>query len=602
MRTWVGRVWIAAASVLVAAACSGGAEPEVTTTAAAMNTTVATSTSSTSTTVTAAVSHRFDYSNGPVVILQPLPPLTDPTLPFAAGSVDYYDLFPPDAPWTEAAKRVDVFEVPTTWLRHYSTDEQVHALIDGLASRGIALSLQLGPLPSPEASEGCTGGESYGGVYEIDMMQRVMDLGGTVDVISFDEPYAFGHKADGPTACQRPVEQIAAEAADFTRMARALNPNVIVGAIEPMWAQPEIGAADMAAWLDAYEAAAGEPFAFLHADMDWTRPDWAQIARQVEAVADERDVPFGVIYFGGPEGTSDQTWIQLAAEHAYEFEQVAGGTPDDVPISSWEDYPQHTLPESDPTTLTGLVDRYFAPRTALTTTPGAGAPGVLPVAATLRTTTGEAVAAASITVDVTPRDGQLQRQSATGRVPDGAVTAVAIGRINTEAAGPGTADIRLYEATYAEDGGANRLPAVTPTGWTPYGAGSGTFSASDHGSGTMLQLTAQPDQDLRVDSSVFPVTAGSPFEFAITDSVPETSIGSGYIAVAFLGSDDLEISRTIIPFEPAPQRLGTATTDGSGSGVADFDGLEAGRYSVQLSSPGDLHHWPSRGGYDTTVG
>jgi hypothetical protein len=535
------------------------------------------------------------------VVLQPLPPLTDPTLPFAAGSVDYFDLFAPDAPWTEAAKRVDVFEVPTTWVRHYSTDEQVHALIDGLASRGIALSLQLGPLPGPETSEGCTGGESYGGVYEIEMMQRIMDLGGTVDVISFDEPYAFGHKADGPTSCERPLEQIAAEAAGFTRLARALNPNVIVGDIEPMWVQPEIGAADMAAWLDAYEAAAGEPFAFLHIDMDWTRPGWAQVARQVEAVADERDVPFGVIYFGGPEGTTDQTWIQLAAEHAYEFEQVAGGTPADIPISSWEDYPQRTLPESDPNTLTGLVDRYFAPRTTLTITQGTGASGVLPVAATLQTTTGEAVADASVSVDVTPRDGQMQTQSTTGRVPDGAVSAVGIVRVNTEGAGPGATDIRLYEATYSDDGGANGLPAVTHTGWAPYGAGSGTFPASDHGSGTMLQLSAQPDQDLFVDSSVFPVTAGTAFEFAVDDSVPETSIGTAYVGVVFLGSDGLEISRTIIPFESAPQRLGTVRTDASGSGVADFDGLGAGRYSVRLSYPGDLNHWPSSSDYDTTV-
>jgi hypothetical protein len=598
MRTRVGRVWIVAVWVLVATACSGGTQQKVPTTATT-NTTVATSDTSATGSVTAAAPHRFDYSNGPVVVLQPLPPLTDPTLPFAAGSVDYFDLFTPDAPWTEAAKRVDVFEVPTTWVRHYSTDEQVRTMIEGLASRGIALSLQLGPLPSPEASEGCTGGESYGGVYEIEMMQRIMDLGGTVDVISFDEPYAFGHKADGPASCQRPLEQIAAEAADFTRMARALNPNVIVGSIEPMWIQPEIGADDMAAWLDAYEAAAGEPFAFLHSDMDWTRSDWAQVARQVEAVADERDVPFGVIYFGGPQGTSDQTWIQLAAEHAYEFEQVAGGTPDDIPISSWEDYPQHTLPESDPDTLTGLIDRYFAPRTTLTTTQGAGASEVLSVAATLQTTTGEAVTDASFFVDVTPRNGQMQRQSATGRVPDGAVNAVAIIRVNTEAAGPGIADIRLYEATYSEDGGPNSLPEVT--GWTAYGAGSGTFPASDHGSGTMLQLTAQPDQDLRVDSSEFPVTAGAAFEFDIDDSVPETSIGSGYIAVAFLGSDDLEISRTILPFEPAPQRLGTIATDPSGSGVADFEGLEAGRYSARLSYPGDLHHWPSRTDYDATV-
>jgi hypothetical protein len=42
-------------------------------------------------TVVAVASHRFDYSDGPIVVFQPLPPLGVPTLSFAAGSVDYFD-------------------------------------------------------------------------------------------------------------------------------------------------------------------------------------------------------------------------------------------------------------------------------------------------------------------------------------------------------------------------------------------------------------------------------------------------------------------------------------------------------------------------------
>lgn len=591
----MGRAGLTVACVLLATACSG--EVQSTTSTAA-------STAATTATTALTASHRLDYTDGPTVWFGPLPPLTDPSLPFANGSSDYYDLFAPDASWSEAEGRVDVFGVPSTWVRHYSTDEQIRAVIGGLASRGIALSLEVGPLPGAETAEGCIGAESYGGVYELDMMRRIIDLGGTVDVIAFDEPYAFGHKADGPTDCQRSLEEVAAEAADFTRMAREINPNVIVGDIEPMWVQPEIGADDMAAWLDAYEAAAGEPLAFLHIDMDWTRLDWAQVARQVEGVADERDVPFGVIYFGGPGGTSDQTWIELAAQHAYQFEEVAGGTPDDIPFASWEDYPEHTLPESDPYTFTGLIDRYFAPRTALAVVPQPAPAGVLSMKGTLQTVVGELVVGADLMVDATPRDGQQQRQTVSGRVADGSASAVVIVRVNAENAGPGTADIRLYQVAYTEDGGANAVPepAFSDGGWTPYGAGAGTFPTSDHGGGRMLQLTAKPDQDLFVDSQVFPVTAGTTFEFTITDSVPEDSVGAGYIAIAFLDSDGLELSRTIIPFAPAPQSLGTGTTDASGAIVADVDGLEAGRYAVQVAYPGDLTHWPSRVDFETTLG
>jgi hypothetical protein len=524
-------------------------------------------------------------------------------LPFANGSVDYLDLWAPDAAWPTAADRVDVFGMPATWVRHYSTDAELLTVIQGAASHGMMLSLDVGPLPEPPEG-GCIGAEGYGGVYEIDMMRRIMDLGGTVDIIAFDEPYAFGHKADGPTDCQRSIEQVAQEAAEFTRLARELNPDVIVGGIEPMWAEPAIGADDMAAWLDAYREASGEDLAFLHLDMDWNRPDWPQVARDVEAVADARGVPFGVIYYGGVGPRSDAAWIQRAAEHAYIFEELTGGSPDDIVFFSWEDYPHHVLPETDPATFTGLIERYFGSRTLFAGSGFASSDaGNLSVTGRLATLAGDPVAAASVTVYGTPLDGQQQTQSITGEVPAGVTSALILVRVNAEGAGPGPADIRLFQVRYTESGGANLAPDSEFSGsdWTAYGAGEARFPASDHGAGRMLQLTAAPEQDVFVDSQNFRVSAGAEFEFSVLDSVPNGSIGSGFIAVAFL-SDQGEVSRTIIRFEPVMGVLGTGTTDAAGALVVDLAGVEAGRYRVRGSYLGDLTHWPSYADGEVTVG
>jgi hypothetical protein len=604
MRTAPSVRWllIGAAALLAATACSGGAQQTTTTSAAPTTTTQTTSATTTEAAATAA--HRFDYSAGPIVWFQPLPPLTDPSLPFQDGSIDYSELFPAAAPWTTAASRVDVFGVYATWVRHYATDDELGAVIEYVTDHGMALAMEVGPLPSPRPDEGCVGAESYGGSYEIEMMQRIGDLGGTVDVIAFDEAYAFGHKADGPTDCRRPVERVAAEAADFTRMAREVNPDVIVGSIEPMWAQPEIGVDDMAAWLDAYRDAAGEPLAFLHLDSDWSRPDWAQVLYDVEQVADARGVPVGIIYFGDDGARSDATWTQLAAERMYVYEQVLGGSPDDVVIQSWDDHPDHTLPDTDPTTLTGLVNRYFGARTVLDVASfDSSAAGTLSATGSLATVDGDPIADALLLVEGTPRDGQQQTLSATGQVPEGATRAVIVVRVNAENAGPATADIRLYDVSYTENAGGNLTPdpRFADGGWTPYGAGTGEFPASDHGAGRMLQLTADPDQDLFVDSRVFAVTPGAPFTFSVTDSVPEGSVGSGFIAVVFLAGD-AEVSRTVIPFEPVAGVLGTGTTDAAGSLVIDLTGIEAGTYRLRISYPGDLTHWVAHTDADVEVG
>jgi hypothetical protein len=135
---------------------------------------------------------------------------------------------------------------------------------------------------------------------------------------------------------------------------RLLFPELIVGDTEPT--PLPVSAVGLAEWLDAYQRAVGEPFAFLHLDMDWGLPNWEQLAHDVQARAAARGVPLGMIYNGGAAPTRHQ-WIQLAGERVKTFDST-GQAADHAVFQSWMVQPDHTLPETDPTTFAGFVDQY----------------------------------------------------------------------------------------------------------------------------------------------------------------------------------------------------------------------------------------------------
>lgn len=506
------------------------------------------------------------------------------------GSGDYFDLFAPGAAWASAASRVHVFKIYGSWIGNYATDDELRRVVAGVASRGLALAVEMGPfLPT----EGCGSGvEGFDGT--LDYVRRIRDAGGTVQVVAFDEPYAFAHVYDGPNACRWPIERLARGVADFVRELRKIAPGVIVGDIEPMWAG--ISAAEMGTWLDAYREAAGEPFAFLHLDIDWGRADWPEVLLAAEAAARAREVPIGVIYNGSDAG-SDELWRDRAVERIVTYEERWGGDPDHVVFQSWFDHPDRVLPESDPTTFTALINGYFRGRTVLRIDdielPG---PGRLEPSGTLTAKDGRPVPTATVELSGTPLDGAYQTLELSGSVPAGATSAVVGLRVNSEGAGIGPADLTFYEVGYSEGtSSANRVPHPRfdrgLEAWGPWGSGRARAQPSDRGPGQRLRIVVRPDQTLGLNSDPFGVTAGATYHFSVAARVPIESVGSAYIAVIFLRGT--EVARHRLSLAPVPVPFGEATTDALGAYRFSVGGLDPGRYSVQVTYPGDASRWPA---------
>jgi F5/8 type C domain len=312
-----------------------------------------------------AVASPPDLSARPLVWFAPLPPLpVVPGRPYV-GSEDFMGLFPPGASWDRAAARIQVFKLYGEWVTD-ATDKELRAAVDGISQRGMALAVEMGPL---DASAACGQGvESFAGIDEGRLIsRRIRQAGGVLQVIALDEPYFYAHVYDGANACHWPVDRVAAAVTDFVRAMRVEWPELIVGDTEPT--PVPVTADGLVAWLDAYRAAAGEPFAFLHLDMDWSRSGWPALGLAVERAGAARQVPIGMIYTGG-NATSDAQWVSVAGRRVLTYEADAGGHPDHVLFQSWDDKPDHVLPESDPTTFTGLIDRYFDDRSSLAQVPG----------------------------------------------------------------------------------------------------------------------------------------------------------------------------------------------------------------------------------------
>ena len=526
----------------------------------------------------------------------PKPDWVDYEIPL--GSVDYFELFAPDAPWAEALEHMDVFRLHAFQMRHYLSDDDLRLIIDWLDEHQIPLLFETEPLQIPDPDE-CDHSESFEGPYDLEMAQRYKDLGGTIAVVAIEQPFTYAHHLEGPRVCHYTLERIVGEVTDYMTEMRRIFPGVPMGSIEGLVRSPQTTPEDMALWIDSYEELAGEPLAFLHIDVDWFVPGWAEILRGIENVADERGVPFGVLYNGAFESTSEG-WLQLTAEHVAEYEVNAGGTVDHVNFTSWVDQPDRVLPETDPGAFTSLINRYVGTRSRLEIVE-ADAPADAPaiVRGRMVDTDGNGLAGQTIEVSTNDSNPIAATATVTGVVPADATEAAILTRVNVEGAIEGATGFRLYDVRYSEGGGVDNLVpngdlAQGDTFWYIEGdpIGDAAIVRSDVnldvGSGNMLAVSATADQVVFVNGESFPVTPGAEFEFSATFAPDPDVDGIGLTSVAFLNPD----TRTMIRLEPVPQTLPSVVTDADGYFVIDLPTL-GGSTMLGLLAVGDLTTWPA---------
>jgi hypothetical protein len=285
-----------------------------------------------------------------------------PAFSFGAhvGSVDNLDLFGGAAPWPEARKRVNVFQVALHTVNDMS-DDDLARMLAFLESNHIEFALAYGVLT---ASDAC--GRGVEGFKPANMAAhvsgRIKRLGGRIRYVAMDEPLFFGHYFNGRNACHWSVEAIARDSAATAKQFRDIFPDVEIGDIEPV---NDIKSSDwlelVHTWIEAYQKEAGRPLAFFHDDMIWREPI-ATRTRMLTAELDSHAIKFGVIFNSRGDVSSDREWLDSVKRNIDEYRASSLKAPDQIIFQSWKPYPSHVLPESDPLTLTHLVNYYFVGR------------------------------------------------------------------------------------------------------------------------------------------------------------------------------------------------------------------------------------------------
>jgi len=515
------------------------------------------------------------------------------------GSVDYLGLFAPGALWTTASSHIQIFKMYTqmidTTFPGYLSDSTLQGIFTYLNSHNIALAVEFPPL-TPSAPPGCgmVGGnriEGFAGDTALSLATRIQQLGGNLQYIALDEPFAFGGLASGPGACHWTPQVVAANAFSNVAKIRTVFPQVIVGEIEPV---PNfIGSPDWlnqyTAWIDAWTATAGALFAFFYFDVNWS-VTWKPGVESLRQALVQRGIPFGIIYNGWPTDLTDASWIDDSESHYVDWEAQGGAIPDQVIFQSWYPYPTHVLPESDPTAFTYLIDSYFRQRTTLSLNIASSR-----ASGSLVNGQGSPIASAPIALTAQPTSGpgMVSIYVLSGTAP-AAVTQAVIQTCVNECAEAGTADINVYSFQYAGSGGQTTLNFANGlTGWTVDGNGTASVQLNSDASGKSVQISATATQETYINSVPLTVIPGDSYNLTIQARVSPSSVGSGSFALVFLSASGTEVLRNTLEFAPATLALGTAQTASDGTYSLSFTPLNSAGFQLQAAYMGTGALWPA---------
>ncbi|MEW6438575.1 MAG: carboxypeptidase-like regulatory domain-containing protein [Pseudomonadota bacterium] len=467
-------------------------------------------------------------------------------MPHWAGiRTDAADQWRPDAAWPTVAAHARVAKLSAGNIENTRAAD-LKVVIDEVRRRHMALALEIGPLVRTPQCAPPT--ESYGHAGETEaILQRIRSAGGMLDYVAMDEPFYYGHV--DPGGCRLPSAEIARQVAASIAAMRKIFPKLKVGDIEVVDADRGRAAA-LAQWADDIRAATGEPLAFLHTDVAWSELAIRNLPPLAVALH-QRQVPFGIIYDGDADVSSDAEWARSALDHIAEIETVLGLRPDAAIFQIWTRYPTHVLPETTPGTLTNLALAYLRPAATLSITRHGNT-----ISGRLTDAAGRPVAGASIAVtavDVGARTEPLVR-SISGTTPPGAASVVVGIRVDREGAcacdGEGGA---VVGGLNYQEQGTGKHQVVSPV-HLPIDGAPASFRT----------IRIAPGVTFNPNLKQFAVTPGTPYTFSAPIAATASAEHAGYATLIFLDAAGKGLKRDFLWFSPSRRDAGVTTTDGDG--------------------------------------
>ncbi|HVC60822.1 MAG TPA: hypothetical protein VND19_10730 [Acetobacteraceae bacterium] len=484
----------------------------------------------------------------------------------SSGSADWHSLFQPTTAWSQLASHIQVFMVTAGYVMS-APDAELRAMGADLAARHIGLAIPVQSI-AQVPGEACGHEEGYGPTSDsARTAARLAALGVPLQYIRVDEPLWFGHYDKGPQGCRLPVVEIARRVAQNVRAYLRVFPGLVVGTVEPVpgpsgqpgWAK------EFRAFQNALATDTGKPITFMHVDVDWHTPHWADAVKTMAGVARADGLQFGVIYNGDGLDKTGADWVAAAWQHVIEIESGHGVRPDQAVFQTWDQHPDHVLPLMSDSSLGGMVSRYLLPKTHIVATrSNAGIQGRLVDAA------GRPVAGARVRVQVIGADPSrpLPVRTVSGIVPANARFAILGMRVNTECNCAGANDLMVGKLAYAETAGGDVRQTYDMAAQAPRlqagSKGGAVVRTAANGGRPAAHVLVQPGQKFGFNSPAFPVTPGAHFEF----KVPLGAVGNtglfGTVAVIWLNAKQQGLSLASILLPRDMTEAATVTTGADG--------------------------------------
>lgn len=276
---------------------------------------------------------------------------------------DFIDLFRKPELWPQARNSIGVFQFhhaqllsnPPQPMTGMNTFDALSTSIPGgpflwLQNQGMLLSVETGAVKEwncgPRYPDDLISGA-------LDALNNVRSAGGTMTYLAMDDPFASG------LVCNDTIEQTIAKIKYFIDGVHGAFPNLQIGLTEnyPLNSVVRIGQA-----LNGLQNI-GAQLAFLH--LDWSlnlQSDIDSDLKTIKGYCQQLGIPFGVIIYGA-NGSSNGGFFSDSVKMATTIMNTVG-RPDQIVFESWSSiagipdsrtYP-FSLPESDPTSMTGMVN------------------------------------------------------------------------------------------------------------------------------------------------------------------------------------------------------------------------------------------------------
>jgi hypothetical protein len=233
-------------------------------------------------------------------------------------------------------------------LQKLSDDELVNLVFPYLERNRIQMALNTGGATFAQAA-----GRDRVVDRDLEQLQRIKDLGGTVDYVSLQSALSKPLRREGEKI-EYPMDRRLEDVVAFASAAREIFPGAAIGVIDALLSHGS-DYREPYRQLKAALAEEGLPLSYIHLDISFDAPrtgrygvTWDSIAEMEDFIEGELGAEFGIFAKSRRAGQRSSEDFHHRVIDVYECYSGAGGTPSAYILAGNFAFPNRAIPEDGP--------------------------------------------------------------------------------------------------------------------------------------------------------------------------------------------------------------------------------------------------------------